>query len=172
MPRRPIRAWAPFDGIASSLVLFFLPDPSRPCARGCPWCVQEERVGVTTFGETDPRWRDVDAVLQPYLPKRDARTSGSQGPFGSDAGMEQLLLDGGFISARTVSQRIDVVFSGFDQWLAFSMSTGQRAAWLAVPEADLATAREEVATRLLSHARPDGSISFEQVVRHTLAERE
>ncbi len=111
-------------------------------------------------------------MLQPFLPKRDARTSGSQGPFGSDAGMEQLLLDGGFASARTVSQRVDVVFSGFDQWLAFSMSTGQRAAWLAVPEADLAAARAEVATRLMSHARPDGSISFEQVVRHTVAERE
>ncbi len=161
-----------FDGIASSLVLFFLPDPLEAVRAWLPLVRPGGTVGVTTFGETDPRWRDVDAVLQPFLPKRDARTSGSQGPFGSDAGMEQLLLDGGFASARTVSQRVDVVFSGFDQWLAFSMSTGQRAAWLAVPEADLAAARAEVATRLMSHARPDGSISFEQVVRHTVAERE
>ncbi len=168
----PDPALGSFDGIASSLVLFFLPDPLEAVRAWLPLVRPGGTVGVTTFGETDPRWRDVDAVLQPYLPRRDARTSGSQGPFGSDAGMEQLLLDGGFISARTVSQRVDVVFSGFDQWLAFSMSTGQRAAWLAVPEADLAAAREAVATRLMSHARPDGSISFEQVVRHTLAERE
>lgn len=167
----PDPSLAQFDGIASSLVLFFLPDPLEAVRAWLPLVRPEGAVGVTTFGETDPRWRDVDAVLHPYLPRRDARTSGSQGPFGSDAGMEQLLLDGGFISARTVSQRVDVVFSGFEQWLAFSMSTGQRAAWLSVPEADLATVREEMATRLLSHARPDGSISFVQEVRHTLARR-
>lgn len=160
-----------FDGIASSLVLFFLPDPLEAVRGWLPLLRPGGRVGITTFGETDPRWRSVDAVLMPYLPSRDARTAGSEGPFGSDEGMELLLESAGFTEARTVRQRLHVVFRDFDQWLAFSMSTGQRAAWLAVPEADRGAARDDVAKRLLSHANPDGSITFDQEVRHTLARR-
>ena len=167
----PHPSLGPVDGIASSLVLFFLPDPLEAV---CEWRTLLRpggRVGITTFGETDPRWRDVDAVLAPYLPKRDARTAGAEGPFGSDAGMEHLLERAGFTEMRTVSEPVEVVFSGFDQWLAFSMSTGQRAAWLAVPESDRAAVQDEAAIRLLGYMRPDGSVAFEQRVRHTLAQR-
>lgn len=167
----PHPSLGPVDGIASSLVLFFLPDPLEAVREWLMLLQPGGRVGITTFGDTDPRWRDVDAVLAPYLPKRDARTSGSEGPFGSDEGMEHLLERGGFTRTRTVSQRIEVVFSGADQWLAFSMSTGQRAAWLAVPDDEREAVRAEAAGRLLSNARPDGSIAFEQMVRHTLASR-
>lgn len=167
----PNPALGTFDGIASSLVLFFLPDPLEAVQSWLPLLRPGGRLGITTFGETDVRWRDVDAVLQPYLPARDARTAGSEGPFGTDEGMERLVERGGFTAARTVSQRVPVVFHGFDQWLAFSMSTGQRAAWLAVPEAARQEVRDEAERRLLRHAGPDGSITFEQVVRHTFAER-
>ena len=167
----PHPSLGPVDGIASSLVLFFLPDPLEAVSEWRTLLRPGGRVGITTFGATDPRWRDVDAVLTPYLPQRDARTSGSEGPFGSDAGMEHLLERAGFTAMRTVSQSVDVVFSDVDQWHAFSMSTGQRAAWLAVPESDREAVRDEAQTRLLAHARPDGSIAFEQVVRHTLARR-
>lgn len=167
----PHPSLGPVDGIASSLVLFFLPDPLEAASEWLTLLRPGGRVGITTFGATDPRWRDVDAVLAPYLPKRDARTSGAEGPFGSDAGMEHLLERAGFAGMRTVSQSVDVVFNGFDQWLAFSMSTGQRAAWLAVPESDRDAVRDEAARRLTGYARPDGSIAFEQMVRHTLATR-
>jgi SAM-dependent methyltransferase len=167
----PHPSLGPVNGIASSLVLFFLPDPLEAVSEWLTLLRPGGRVGITTFGETDPRWRDVDAVLAPYLPKRDARTSGSEGPFGSDAGMEHLLERAGFTAMRTVSQTVEVVFSGFDQWQAFSMSTGQRAAWLAVPEADRDPVRDEARRRLLAYARPDGSFAFAQVVRHTLARR-
>lgn len=167
----PHPSLGPVDGIASSLVLFFLPDPLEALSEWLTLLRPGGRIGITTFGETDPRWQDVDAVLAPYLPSRDARSSGSQGPFGSDTGMEHLLERAGFTATRTVSQRVDVVFSGFDQWHAFSMSTGQRAAWLAVPESDRDVVRDEAAGRLLSHTRQDGTIAFEQVARHTLASR-
>lgn len=167
----PHPSLGPVDGIASSLVLFFLPDPLEAVSEWRTLLRPGGRVGITTFGETDARWRDVDAVLTPYLPKRDARTSGSEGPFGSDAGMEHLLERAGFAAMRTVSQSVEVVFRDSDQWLAFSMSTGQRAAWHAVPESEREAVQEEATTRLLSHARPDGSIAFEQMVRYTLARR-
>lgn len=167
----PDPALGTFDGIASSLVLFFLPDPAEAVRSWLPLLRPGGRIGVTTFGDTDPRWKDVEAVLAPYMPKRDARTSGSAGPFGSDEGVELLLDRAGFTSVRTVSQQVDAVFRSIEQWFAFSMSTGQRAGWLAVPEADRAAVRDEAARRLRTYARPDGSIAFGQAVRHTLGSR-
>jgi ubiquinone/menaquinone biosynthesis C-methylase UbiE len=161
----------PFDGIASSLVLFFLPEPLEALRAWLPLLRPGGQVGVTTFGRTDERWEHVDTLLAPYLPKRDARTSGGEGPFGTDAGMEELLLNAGFVKPRTVSEPLEVTFKDADQWHAFSMSVGQRAAWMAIPEEDRESVREETRGRLHSYARPDGSISFTQVVRHTLAQR-
>ena len=72
----------------SSLVLFFLDDPAAgPAALGRACWSPGGRLGVTTFGEQDPAWRDVDAVFEPDLPAspKDARDLGRPGPFGSDA---------------------------------------------------------------------------------------
>jgi ubiquinone/menaquinone biosynthesis C-methylase UbiE len=162
----------PFDGIASSLVLFFLPEPLEALRAWLPLLRPGGQVGVTTFGRTDERWEHVDAVLAPYMPRRDARTSGGEGPFGSDAGMEELLLRAGFVEPHTLSERLEVTFIDSDLWHSFSMSVGQRAAWMAIPEQNRESVREEATRRLLSYARPDGSISFTQVVRHTLAHRD
>jgi ubiquinone/menaquinone biosynthesis C-methylase UbiE len=167
----PDPALGPFDGIASSLVLFFLPEPLEALRAWLPLLRPGGQVGVTTFGKMDGRWEHVDAVLAPYMPQRDARTSGGEGPFGTDAGMEQLLLSAGFVKPRTVSEPLEVTFKDADQWHGFSMSVGQRAAWMAIPEPDRDSVREEAGRRLRSYARPDGSISFTQVVRHTLARR-
>ncbi|MGI3784413.1 MAG: class I SAM-dependent methyltransferase, partial [Janthinobacterium lividum] len=88
-----------FDLVASSLVLFFLDDPAAALRRWRELLVPGGRLGVATFGEQDPRWRKLDAVFLPFLPAalKDARTSGTTGPFGSDAGMEALLADAGLV---------------------------------------------------------------------------
>jgi ubiquinone/menaquinone biosynthesis C-methylase UbiE len=167
----PDPSLGPFDGIASSLVLFFLPDPISALRAWLPLLRPGGRAGVTTFGDTDPRWKHVDEVLNPYLPQRDARTSGGTGPFGSDEGMERLITAAGFAHPRTVTRVVDVTFDNADRWFAFSMSTGQRAAWLSIPDEDRAQVRAEAISRLRSHARSDGSVVFTQSVRHTLGVR-
>lgn len=162
-----------FDALTSCLVLFFLPDPGEAVRRWLPLLEAGGRVGITTFGELDPRWKHVDEVFEPYLPSalRDARTSGASGPFASDQGMEELMLDAGFTDARTVRGSIPVRFADDEQWHAFSWSTGQRAMWLSVPEDERPAVRAEAKRRLASHAGPDGTIEFEQSLRHTLARR-
>ena len=167
----PDPSLGPFDGIASSLVLFFLPDPLEALRAWLPLLQPGGRIGVTTFAETDERWKHVDAVLAPYLPERDARTSGSEGPFATSAGMEDLLEQAGFVEPRTVNASLDVSFDTAERWFAFSMSVGQRAGWLAIPEQDRPAVRAEAAQRLLSYTRADGSIVFTQGVRHSLARR-
>ena len=158
-----------FDGIASSLVLFFLPDPLAALRNWRGLLSDGGRVGVTTFGQTDERWKNVDAVLDPFMPDRDARTSGALGPFGSDAGMERLLQEAGFADVRTVRQLVKVHFTSPDHWMSFSMSIGQRAGWLRIPDDQRAGVKDEAFRRYRDHASSDGSVAFTQEVRHSLA---
>jgi ubiquinone/menaquinone biosynthesis C-methylase UbiE len=160
----------PFDVVSASLVLFFLPDPLAALRAWLPMLRPGGRVGVSTFGSPDPRWDHVDAVLDPYLPPAllDARTSGEAGPFASDAGVERLLADAGFVDVTTATTTIPVRFADADQWYRFSWSTGQRGMWLSVPEDVRPSVRAAAEERLLAHAAPDGSITFQQQVRYTL----
>lgn len=162
-----------FDVVSSCLVLFFLDDPAAALAAWRPLLRPGGRLGITTFGPADPRWKHVDEVFLPYLPEqmKDARTSGKEGPFGSDEGMVSLVSAAGFTDVRTVTASVPVVFGDAEQWHAFTWSVGQRAMWLAVPVEERPSVRAEAERRLASQAAADGSIEFAQAVRHTLAFR-
>lgn len=168
-------AFAPrsFDLVASSLVLFFLDDPAAALRRWLELLVPDGRLGVTTFGAEDVRWREIDAVFEPYLPDRlkDARTSGTTGPFESDARMEALLGDAGLVDVRTVRQTVHVPFRDVEHLLAFTWSHGQRVMWESVPSGE----RDVVRTAIVDRASelglgPDG-FAFTQDVRYTLGRR-
>jgi ubiquinone/menaquinone biosynthesis C-methylase UbiE len=163
----------PVDAVASSLVLFFLPDPAAALRSWLSLLAPGGRLGVATFGPVDPRWEHVDDVFTPHLPPqlRDARTTGKDGPFGSDAGMERLVTEAGYVDARTEILDLPVRFADAEQWHAFTWSIGQRAMWLAVPEQQRGDVRAEAERRIASYAEPDGSVTFTQVVRYTLATR-
>lgn len=162
-----------FDVIASSLVLFFLPDPAAAVQTWVELLAPAGRMGVTTFGAQDERWRAVDAVFTPYLPAamQDARTSGSRGPFASDEGMEQLLLGASLQQVRTATRTVEAVFDGPEHWLAFSWSHGQRAMWEAVPPDEQPSVRRQIVDTLGPLQEPDGRIRLSQQVRHTLGQR-
>jgi ubiquinone/menaquinone biosynthesis C-methylase UbiE len=162
-----------FDVLGASLVLFFLPDPRAALTAWRSALAPGGRVGVSTFGPQDEVWRAVDDVFTPYLPPPmlDARTSGTRGPFASDSGMEHLMADAGFTDVRTVVTDLPVHFADADHWQAFSMSTGQRAMWRAVPEAEHAAVRAEAERRLAAAAHPAGGITVHQQVRYTLGIR-
>lgn len=160
-----------FDAVTSSLVLFFLPDPEAALRSWLPLMAPGARLGVVTFGPIDPRWEHVDAVFAPHLPEqmRDARVSGAKGPFESDAGMEQLVGAAGYTEVRTLTTELPVCFADAEQWHAWTWSIGQRRMWLSVPEDERSAVRAEAVRRLSSHAGPDGSVTFTQGVRYTLA---
>lgn len=166
-PELPARE---FDVVGSSLVLFFLADPLAALTAWRGLLAPGGRLGVSTFGAQDHVWRAVDDVFTPYLPQfvLDARTSGGRGPFASDEGMERLFAAAGLADVRTVSRTLRVRFRDADHWAAFSMSTGQRAMWAAVPEAERAGVRAEAARRLAAATTTDGDIELTQQVRYTL----
>jgi ubiquinone/menaquinone biosynthesis C-methylase UbiE len=163
----------PYDTLSSSLVLFFLPDPAAALRAWLPLVAPRGRIGVTTFGEIDPRWTAVSEVFTRYLPSHvlDARTTGTRGPFASDAGMEQLLADAGWGDVRTVTDEVHVRFPTPQQWEAFSMATGQRGMWMSVPPEQRDAVRAEAYRRLAADAGTDGSATYWQRIRHTLGRR-
>lgn len=164
---------AGYDLVASSLVVFFLPDPEAALRTWRESLVPGGRLGIATFGDQDPRWRELDEIFRPYLPQwmLDARTSGATGPFSSDQGVEDLLACAGYTAVRTAGLDIEAVFTDPGHWHRFSMSHGQRAFWDNVPESDRETVRA-ASTAFVSRFRgDDGTIRLAQRVRYTLAER-
>lgn len=162
-----------FDAVASSLVLFFLRDPAAALRSWLDLLRPGGRLGVVTFGTQDEWWDDLDDVFRPYLPPEmlDARTSGQDGPFGSDAGMERLVSDAGYVEPRTVAWELPVRFASPAQYLDWTMTTGQRAMWMRVPEDERGSVRERLTGMLLEHADDDGAVTLHQGVRITLAAR-
>jgi SAM-dependent methyltransferase len=164
-----------FDALASSLVLFFLPDPEAALRAWRMLLVDGARIAVSTFGSYGTAWEAVDAVFGPYLPPgmRDARTSGKSGPFASDAGVERLLSDAGFADVRTVRDSVPVRFDDADHWHRWTMSTGQRFMWELVPEGERAAvrARGSASAEDTRQYNADGRIGFDQQVRYTLGRR-
>lgn len=171
-PDLPADSW---DAVTSSLVLFFLPDPAAALAAWRNLLVIGGRIAVSTFGPYTTEWGPVDAVFGPYLPPqmRDARTTGKQGPFTSDSGVEQLLSDAGFVGMRTTHSVLAVRFDDTDHWYRWTMSIGQRLMWQMVPDSDreAVRARANAALEETRRHNTDGRIGFDQQVRFTLGQR-
>lgn len=162
-----------FDLVASSLVLFFLDDPASAVRRWLELLVPGGRLGVATFGEQDPRWQAIDAVFLPYLPPalKDARTSGTTGPFGSDAGMETLLTDAGTVDVRTVRSTVQARFRDVEHLLEWTWSHGQRVMWEAVPAGQRDDVRARIVERVAELGLDGGEIVLWEDVRYTLGHR-
>lgn len=169
----PGLAPASFDVVASSLVLFFLPDPTAALRTWRELLVPGGRLGVATFGAQDPRWTRLDQLFVPYLPPGmlDARTSGRSGPFATDAGVAALLSAAGLVEVRTEPLTVTAEFTDPEHWLAFTRSHGQRAMWDAVPTLHRDRLRHEALDALDGMRDADGRIRLGQQVRYTLARR-
>jgi hypothetical protein len=72
---------------------------------------------------------------------------------------------------RTLVTALPVHFADADHWQAFSMSTGQRAMWRAVPEAERPAVRADAERRLTAAAHPSGGFLMHQQIRYTLGIR-
>jgi ubiquinone/menaquinone biosynthesis C-methylase UbiE len=154
-----------FDLLASSLVLFFVPDPAGALRRWRSLLVPGGRLGISTFGTNSPEWRAVDALFKEYMPKY------TPGPFGSDAGVEDLLVNAGYQCVRTATMTVPVRFDDEDHWYRWTWSTGRRGWWEAVPSGDRETLRSAAHQALDRCRDAEGRIGFDQIARFTLGVR-
>lgn len=164
---------AGYDVAASSLVLFFIDEPGEVLRGWMSRLKPGGRIGLTTFAELDEPTKEIEALFEPWLPPglRDARTSGRSGPFGSDAGMEELLSAAGGSDVRTVAEPTALEFADAENWRRFSMSTGQRAMWAAVPEEEREGVFERAAAILARTRENGGPTRLVWRMRYTLGRR-
>lgn len=163
-----------FDVVASSLVLFFLPDPLESLRAWVRLLAPDGRLGTATFGRQDPWWQELDAVFTPYLPPslRDARTTGARGPFASDENLEQLFVQAGLVGVRTVRRDVQARFTSPTQYLNFSWSHGQRAMWESVPPEKHDVVTERLTDLLTRRAEERGELCLDQQIRYTVGRRQ
>ena len=122
--------------VAAAAVLFLLPDPREALARWLRLLKPGGRIGVTTFGDQDPTWAAVDSLFAPYRP------AGPLGPRGGPASRARSpapTTSTGCSSSAARSrcapatEPVELSLADAEQWRAFTMTTGQREAWLRVP---------------------------------------
>ena len=162
---------ASFDVVASSLVLFFLPDPRAALARWVALLRPGGRIGVTTFGAQSGLWRELDGLLRPWMPPLDPRSAGPDGPFASDAAMESALATAGALRVTTETWRMSLTFEGVADWLRFTRSVGQRAAWDAMTHDEAERVTDAAARMITEGADGSGGTIVWQDVRCTLGGR-
>lgn len=158
--------------IASSLVLFFMPDPGGALRNWVTLAVPGGRVGVSTFAGQDQRWERIDALFAPHLPQQllDARTSGRRGPFASDDGVAGLFSESGLVDVRTARHTTVAEFRDAAHFLDFTWSHGQRAMWEAVPPAQRPKLENQIVDLVRDFAGA-GPLQLTQGVRYTLGRR-
>jgi SAM-dependent methyltransferase len=160
-----------YDVLASSLVLFFLPDPAAALRRWLRLLRPGGRIGVSTFGPMDAPLTALTDLFVPFHPPGmlDPRIDREDDPFGSDGAMERLVAAAGGRDVRTVTQPLPVVFDDVAQWHAWTRSTGQRMFWARMDPGQQAEVLARAAEILQDARTGDGRIVVHQEVRHTLA---
>ncbi|MGC4111614.1 MAG: class I SAM-dependent methyltransferase [Nocardioides sp.] len=158
------------DVLVSSLVLFFAPDPLATLGVWMRALAPGGRIGLATFGDAGAAWKRIDDLFRPFLPAAllDARTTGAEGPFATDQGVENLLFAAGAQEVRTVVRPLRVLFDDAAQWRRFSMSTGQRAFWRFIPEGQHDELMAKASATLQDARDSEGHIALTQDIRYTL----
>ena len=164
--RTPDLEPAAYDVVASSLVLFFLPDPAAAVSAWARLLRPAGRLGVTTFRPWAGAWRELEDLLVSYAGDGE-QTVRMADVFASDVGVEGLLRDAGLDHVRTEGVDLPVHFSGPDQLVSWMSGTALRGAWMRVPE----DRRDEALRRAADLIRTDDGLLLEAPIRYTLGRR-
>lgn len=162
-----------FDVATASLVLFFDPEPARTLAGWISLLRPGGRLGLSTFGPTDPAWAAAEAALLPYAPPQvlDARTSGRTGPFATTGTMAALVEAAGTVDVDSHDEPLEVVLPDAAAWRAWTMTLGLRQLWAAVPDDAMPEVLATIESALEPDRGDDGRLHLTQQIRYTTATR-
>ena len=151
---------APYDVLAASLVVFFLPDPPAALTRWRAITRPGGRLGVATFQPWFGAWKDL-AALQPAAAPQ-------QSVFDGDAGVERLLTEAGYAEVRTELATHRIAFADVEEWERWSRAgTVMGGIWNRTDEADHPEILRR-ATEILERTRgADGRLALEVGARYT-----
>jgi ubiquinone/menaquinone biosynthesis C-methylase UbiE len=161
---------AAFDAVLSSLVLFFLPDPTAALRSWRAATRDDGRLGITTFaGRDDERWSWLNEVFPTRDPKAGTPDAEERSPFDSIDGVHGLLDQARWVSPSTVEREQVVRFDDAEQWLQWSWSHGMRMFWERTPEDRRAEVRTQALAELATMHERYGELSVRMQVRYTTA---
>ena len=163
-PRPPDTA---YDGVASSLVLFFLPDPVAGLVAWHRLLRPGGRAGIATFQPWAGRFAELLGLVAEYAgpPERGGTA------FDTDEGVEQLFRAAGYSDVRTVPRTFPIPFLDLDQWHTWSQATALRRVWTDTDPAQHAEILERAGDILDAARDSDGRIVLDIGIRYTLASR-
>ena len=168
----PVRVGG-WDAVLASFVLFFLPDPVATASRIRSSLRPGGHFVLSTFDESDERWRGIEAAVKPFWPDTtdaaEPAHPATKPHFASTANLEELLEEAGFVDVETVMLEHVNHYRDVDQWLDWTWSAGARVIWERVPDDrrdDAIAAGLEAAQAL---AAPDGSLDERFIIRLTKA---
>jgi SAM-dependent methyltransferase len=160
---------ASFDAVLGSLVLFFLPDPVAALRRYATLLAPGGRLGFTSFAAVDEHFEAALGAVGRFVPGGLPDRGDRQGPFGSPAGITDLLAAGGFAPEAIVERDYVTRFRDPDEWLRWEWSHGGRATLERVP-AEVLPAATAAAKKRFAGARTDrGDYAITTTIRMTLA---
>jgi ubiquinone/menaquinone biosynthesis C-methylase UbiE len=161
---------AAFDAVLSSLVLFFLPDPTAALRAWRAATRDGGRLGITTFaGRDDERWSWLKDVFPTRDPKAGTPDAEDRSAFDSTDGVHGLLEEARWVSPSTVEREHVVRYTDAEQWLSWSWSHGMRMFWERTPENRRAEVRREALAHLAAMQERYGELSSRMQVRYTTA---
>jgi O-methyltransferase/aklanonic acid methyltransferase len=162
-----------FDVVTASLVLFFDPQPAETLQGWLALLHPGGRLGLSTFGPTDPAWTAAEDELMAYAPPQvlDARTTGRAGPFASTDTMASLMEAAGTTDVDSHDEPLEVTLPDAAAWRAWTMTLGMRRLWAAVPDSELPEALTRIEAALEPDRGEDGLLHLTQQVRYTTATR-
>jgi ubiquinone/menaquinone biosynthesis C-methylase UbiE len=155
----------PYDAVASSLVLFFLPDPVGALTRWRALLSPGGRVGVTTFAPWRGTWAALSELAEQY--EEESAPIRGRDVYDSDAGVEQLLAGAGFADVRTLGVTYSIPFVDVDQWRRWSAGTALASLWRRSDEADHPAILARAAELLEEGRDASGRITLEVDLRYT-----
>lgn len=165
---RPEPPAAPYDGIGSSLVIFFLPDPVAALRAWRSLVRKGGRVGVATFRPWTGALEQLLNLVPEYAGEGPSNRGGT--PFDTDEGVEGLFGAAGFDEIRTVSRSYPIPFESLEQWRLWSRATALQRMWT---ESDPGR-HDEILGRagdILDGSRDsEGRMTLEVGIRYTLAQ--
>lgn len=126
---------ASYDVVASSLVVFFLPDPEGAVRRWLPLLAPGGRLGISTFRPWPPSWQAVEDVFGEYAPETGRPGSTAMADvFNDDESVADLVRRAGGHDVVTEVATYSIPFESLEQWRQWSLGTAMRGLWMATPE--------------------------------------
>jgi ubiquinone/menaquinone biosynthesis C-methylase UbiE len=161
-----------FDAVLASCVVFFLPDPAAGLRAWHDLLVPAGRLGVTTFGAGDRKWKAVRDLFMPFVPQEMGWVMATRSAlFTSSENFEKLLASAGFVDIASTVRVHDVVFTDAEHWLRWSLSHGQRMFWELIPADRLVDVRAQALSLVESLRDGDGRLTLAETVRYSVARR-